>query len=153
MWAKPGSIHLRAGEKDERFSWHGTQSIVLGQVGNWAGATPYTNCIGKPSIFMGFWTFLITAGLHWLEPDSLLVVTSSLSVQTIRSVFTSPALAPSDDCLRPSVIMRDLALDVIREPKPASDWMIGGDERMITTHTTGFQAVGGGADIFTFASE
>lgn len=47
VWTKPGSVHLRPDDKDERFSWRETRSIVLGQIGNWAGATPYTNCIGK----------------------------------------------------------------------------------------------------------
>lgn len=95
----------------------------------------------------------MSTGLHWLAPDSIVAVTSSLSVQIITSIFTSPTSATTDECLRASVVARDLALDVTRDPKQASEWMIGGDERMVTTHTAGFQAVGIGADIFAFASE
>lgn len=82
-----------------------------------------------------------------------MVVTSSLSVHIIDSVYTNPRLATLQDSLKAAVMLRELGLDVVRDPKQASNWLVTPDERMVTTHTTGLAFIGDGADILTFMSE
>nr|XP_031863242.1 uncharacterized protein CI109_001115 [Kwoniella shandongensis]KAA5530314.1 hypothetical protein CI109_001115 [Kwoniella shandongensis] len=140
IWTKPGSVHLLAGNDSAAVSWRGLWTIRLERVGNWASANALGPCIG----------------LHLLNPDTLLVVLSSLTAHLITSFSTSPSLAPQVDSLRPAIAMRDAFLEHIHTaPSMRSKWKTAPifDPEGWTAHTSGWASVGTWGSVASWLTE